>query len=124
MLVASWLVLLPLLWNAFSTLPTAERLEQSHMARIPTLQALGLIVARSAAELAAVLALTWPAARLFASRLALAALGLAVWFLYSMPLGLSRMEWLHRRWLALLVVLLLAGALVELAMRGVARARR
>lgn len=118
LLVLGWLILLPLLWKAFSTLPTPERLEQSRMARIPTLQSLRFVVGRSALELIAVVAMTWPHARWYAARLAFTALGLAAWFLYSTPLSVSRMEWLHRRWLVISVLLVVLGLLLELTVRG------
>jgi hypothetical protein len=93
------------------------------MARIPTLQGLRWVVGKSAAELCAVLVLTWPRARGYATRLAVAALGLLAWFLYSTPMSVSRMEWLHRRWLAFGVLLLLAALALDLLLRLVARLR-
>lgn len=124
LLALSWLVLLPLLWQAFATLPTPERLEQSRMARIPTLGSFLYTTGRSALEFAALLALTWPRPRLYASRLAFASVALLGWFLYSTPLNVSRMEWLYRRWLALAVLALLLALLVEVLARLARKAVR
>jgi hypothetical protein len=123
LLLLGWIALVPLLWSAFSTLPSAERLEQSRMARIPTLGAFLFMIGKSAAELLAVLALTWPRVRGYATRLAAAAFVLVAWFFISTPLSLTRMEWLHRRWLVAMVLLLLVALVLELALRRV-RPRR
>ena len=56
----SWIVLLPLLWSAVTTLPSAERLEQTRTAAIPTLRTLVMVIALSAAEAAFALLLLWP----------------------------------------------------------------
>ena len=116
-LIAGWLVLLPFLWQGFAEVPSAERLEQRHTVGIPTLATLGWTIAKSALELTAVLALAWPAARLYATRLWLAALGLAVWFVWSTPLGITTLEWMHRRWLAGMVVVLVGAAVVAAVAR-------
>jgi len=111
LLAASWLVLLPLLWSAFATLPSAERLAESHMAEIPTLATLGWTVLRSALEAGAVLMLLWPWwERGFLLRLWAAALGALSWFLATTPLSVTRLWWVHRRWLAVLMLGLLMAA--------------
>lgn len=111
LVATSWLTLLPLLWSAFATLPSAERLEQSHMAEIPTLATLGWTVLRSGLEAGAVLILLWPWwRRRFLLRLWLAAVAALVWFLATIPLSLTRMSWIHRRWLAALGLGLLVAA--------------
>ena len=92
------------------------------MARIPTLGAFLVMVARSAIELLGVIVLTWPRVRLYGRRLAVATAGLLLYFLFSAPLSLTRMEWLHRRWLATVILLLLLALMLELALR--ARHRR
>ena len=122
-LIASWLVLLPLLWSAFSDVPSPERLQQQRTVGIPTLATLGWTIAKSFAELTAVLALAWPRGRWYAARLWAAAIGLAAWFVYSTPLGITKLEWVHRRWLAAVIVsLVVAGAAAGVA--RVVRARR
>jgi uncharacterized membrane protein YfcA len=105
-------VLLPMLWSAVTTIPSAERLEQSHMVAIPTLGMFVQVALLSAAELAITLALIWPRwLRAYTVRIFFAALLLTAWFLATTPLGMSRLQWTHRRWLALVVlVLLLFGA--------------
>lgn len=112
-LLLSWIALLPLLWRAFATLPSAERLQQSHMVQIPTLQTFGLQVASSAAEVAVLLLLVWPfALRRYLLRLWAAALGTIVYFIATVPLSLTTLQWVHRRWLAAVALVLLAAAVV------------
>lgn len=116
-LVVSWLVQLPLLWAAFTTVPSAERLSRSHMIEIPTFGTVASTVAQSAVELAVVLALLFPwRPRGYLARLWLAAVGVWVWFIATTPLSLTRVAWVHRRWLAAVgAVLLLAAALATVA---------
>lgn len=110
-LILSWIVLLPMLWTAFSTVPSPERLAQSRMVRIPTLESLGLLVGRSAVELGVLLVLLVPwRRRFYLTRLSLAAVGVWAWFIGSTPLGLSQMTWLHRRWLAAVGAVLVVWA--------------
>jgi hypothetical protein len=110
-LILGWLVMLLHLWSAFATLPSPERLEQTRMVAIPTLQTLAFLVGRSALELAAVLAVLWPwRGRHYGLRVVAAAALLAVWFVATTPLSLSAIGWVHRRWLATTVAgLLLVG---------------
>ena len=122
LLIASWIALLPFLWGAFSTVPSAERLAQSHTVEIPTLGTLARVVLVSALELGVALAAAWPRGRLYGARLGAGAAGLAAWFIASAPLGITRLEWMHRRWLALVVVGL-AGAAVVAGVRVVVRRR-
>jgi hypothetical protein len=116
-LVLGWLAFLLLAWQAFATVPDAERLAQSRMAAIPTLQTLALIMLRSGLELAALAALTWPRRRLYTARLGLAAALLAIYFVVTTPLSVSALQWTHRRWLATIA----AG--LFLAFTGFAAAR-
>ena len=114
-LAVSWVVMLRYAWSAFSTLPSAERLETSRMAHIPTLGVFGWLAVRSAIELVAMVALAWPARRRHATRLAVAAVVLPAWFIGTAPLTLTVVEWVHRRWLAgvwLALVLALGSTLV------------
>jgi hypothetical protein len=113
-----WLVMLLFMWSAFSALPSAERLEQTRMMQIPTLQTLGMLVLRSAVELAFVLLLLLPWwRRFYTTRLVAAALLLAGWFLATTPLTISAMHWVHRRWLAAMIAALLACAVIAAAAR-------
>lgn len=121
-LFISWLVMLRYAWQAFSSLPSPERLEQSRMARIPTLGAVGWLAVRSACELTVLTALTWPVRRRYATRLAVAAVLLPLWFVATAPLTLTIMEWVHRRWLAG-VWLAVLGALVATIIAGWFRRR-
>jgi hypothetical protein len=127
-LIVGWLVMLPLLWAAFATFPSAERLEQARLVPIPTLQTVALLVARSALELAAVLGLLWPwRARRYLVRILGAAALLAAWFVLTTPLSLSAVAWVHRRWLAAmtggLLLVFVAAALAKLADGAAARVR-
>jgi hypothetical protein len=112
LLVAGWLFMLLHLWDAFAAFPSAERLEHSRTVAIPTLQTLGLLALRSTLELAAVLVLTWPWwDRRWIARVWTTALLVTAWFIITAPLTLSRMMWVHRRWLvAMALGLALAGA--------------
>jgi hypothetical protein len=124
-LVLGWLIMLLYMWSAFSTFPTAERLEHSRMMPIPSLRTLGLFMIRSGLELGAVLALLWPwQARAFLVRMVTAALLLATWFFVTTPLTLSMMHWVHRRWLAAMVVGLLLCAVAALPVRLFLHRRR
>ena len=70
------------------------------MSRIPTIGTLTWLAARSVLELAAMVGLAWPAARRYATRLLVALIALAGWFIATAPLTLTGVEWVHRRWLA------------------------
>lgn len=119
-LILGWLTMLLYAWSAFATFPSAERLEQSRMAPIPTLRSLALLGVRSAVELTVLLVLTWPwRSRAYATRLALAAGLLVAWFVLTTPLTLSMTEWVHRRWLAAVTAAVVVAFLVVLAARGV-----
>jgi hypothetical protein len=112
LLLGSWAVMVGYMWDALTTIPSADRLEETRMAVIPTPRTFFAAVAFSALELAAVLALLWPLRpSYYGARLAAAALGLAAWFVLTTPMGLSQMDWVHRRWL-FFMVLATAGALV------------
>ena len=121
-LVLGWLVMLLHLWSAFATFPTAERLEQARMVRIPTLRSIALLAGRSAIEVGALLALLWPwRPRRYTLRLCVAGTLMAGWFLATTPLTLSAAGWVHRRWLAAtaagLVLACVVTAVARLALR-------
>lgn len=124
-LILSWVVLIPLLWSAFMTVPSAERLQQSRMIEIPTFATFQLIAVESAVELLVVAALLFPwRARFYLSRLWVTALGVCVWFIASTPLSLTRLAWVHRRWLAAVGVTLLLCAVVGTVARLATRKTR
>ena len=116
-LAISWVIMMAYAWSAFSTMPTPERLETSRMSRIPTLGTLTWLGARSMLELAAMVALAWPAARRYATRLFLALIALAGWFFATAPLTLTGVEWVHRRWLAAVWVTFLLALIGTVAAR-------
>lgn len=109
-LTAAWAVAVYYMWDAMTTVPTAGRLEQSRMAEIPTPTTFYAAVFMSGFELAVVLAILWPwRPEYYASRIGFAALALVTWFVMTTPMDLTRMDWVHRRWLAFMIVTLAVG---------------
>lgn len=120
LLLASWVVMVAFMWDAMTTLPSAERLQQSRLVEIPGPRRFFAAVAFSAMELAVILAALWPwRPAYYASRLAITALAVATWFLITVPPGLSDMDRAHRQWLAFLVLAQGAALAVLLAYRAV-----
>jgi hypothetical protein len=117
-LAVSWLVMLLYAWSAFSSLPSPERLEISRMARLPTFTTMTRLAGRSAAELAVMIALAWPVPRRYVPRLLAAVLALPVWFILTVPLTLTVVEWVHRRWLAAAWIGLLLALIASLCCRA------
>lgn len=110
-LVLSWLAMIGLMVKEYGTVPSAEQLADDRHVRPPLPADLTRNILTSALELAAIAALLWPWWRRFYTRRALAAfVVLCIWFVYSAPMSLNRMELQHRRWLALAVLLALAAA--------------
>ena len=100
LLVLGWLLAVWYMWEAMATLPSAERLETTRLVAIPTIRTFLSAVLFSALELAIVLGLLWPTwPQLYATRVAVAVLALVTWFILTTPMDLSRMDWVHRRWL-------------------------
>jgi hypothetical protein len=115
-LIASWLVMVAHLWDALTTLPSAERPEQTRMAVIPTPRTFAAAVIFSALELGVALALLWPwRPAWYGARLAMTGLGLVTWFIITTPMGLSQMDWVHRRWLAFMILATAAALFVQIA---------
>ena len=119
LLTASWGVAVYLMWRGLTTVPSAERLAESRLVPIPTPSSFAKAFALSAAELLAMVALTWPGRR-FVLRIWVAALAAWGWFLVTAPLGLNTVQWAHRRWLAAVALWLLVTAVVA-AVRSVVR---
>ncbi len=118
LLVLSWIAAVAFMWEAMSRVPSAERLEESKLVAIPTLQVFLTAAVFSGMELAMVLAALWPwKADFYASRLGVTALALVTWFIMTTPMDLSRMDWIHRRWLAFLIVASLTALLTLLLYR-------
>lgn len=119
LLAVSWLVAVWYMWDAMTTIPSAERLQETRMAEIPGPRRFFTAAAFSAMELAVVLAALWPwRPGYYASRLAVTALGVLTWFVMTTPMGLSRMDWVHRRWLFFLIAAQVAGLVVVLLYRA------
>lgn len=111
LLTLSWGVAVYLMWRGLTTVPSAERLAESRMVRIPTPASFAWQLGLSVVELLAAVALTWPG-RYFLPRLWLAALGAWAWFFATAPLGINTVQWAHRRWLAAVALWLLVTAIV------------
>lgn len=124
LLAALWAVAVFFMWDALTTIPSADRLEDSKLVAIPTPRTFFAAVAFSAMELAVVLVALWPwRPEYYGSRLGVTTLVMIAWFITTTPMDLSRMDWVHRRWLAATIALLLAGLLVLLAWRLARRLR-
>lgn len=125
LLVVGWCVAVYQMWEAMTTIPSAERLATSRMVVIPTPRTFFAAVAFSAMELAIVLAALWPwRPAYYASRLAITALVMFTWFVVTTPMQLSRMDWVHRVWLALTILALLVAFVAVLASRLIRRLTR
>ena len=123
-LVLGWLVAVWFMWDALTTLPSAARLEESRLVAIPTVRTFWAAALFSGLELAVVMALLWPwRPEWYAARLGLAVLGLVTWFIMTTPMDLTRMDWVHRRWLVAMAATLLLVLVFLLLARGVARLR-
>jgi hypothetical protein len=122
-LVVGWVVMVGLMWDALTMIPSAERLEASRMAVIPTPRTFFTAMTFSALELALVLAVLWPWwTGYYATRLGVTALALSTWFVMTIPMGLNRMDWIHRRWLAAMALATAAALIVTLGYRLIRRA--
>lgn len=120
LLIASWAVAVWYMWQAMSTVPSAARLQETRLVEIPGPRRFFTATAFSAMELAVVLAVLWPwRTEYYASRLAIAALAIVTWFVSTTPLDLSRMDWVHRRWLAFLALATLVALAILLLHRAV-----
>jgi hypothetical protein len=124
LLVVGWAVMVGFMWDALTMVPSAERLEESRMAVIPTPRTFFTAVIFSALELAVVLAALWPwRPGFYATRLGVTALALTTWFVITIPMGLSRMDWVHRRWLVVMVIAVSAALVITLGYRLLRRVR-
>jgi hypothetical protein len=120
LLLGSWIAMLALMRIEFWTVPPPEALARERMVRLPTPETLRGTALRSTAEVALLLLATIPG-RAWVSRVALAGGMLALYFVLGAPLSVTSVEQVHRRWLALVALALLAtaagAALVRLARR-------
>ena len=109
----SWLVLVVMMWQAYHRVPTPEALGDARHVRPPLPVDLYLNMATSLGESLFLTALLWPWwGKRYLGRLVLGTVALVLWFFLSVPMDLNTMEWLHRRWLALMVLFLIVCALV------------
>lgn len=118
-LALSWVVAVAYMWEAMSRVPSAERLETSRLVHIPTPRTFMTAAIFSAMELGVVLAALWPwRPGFYASRLGATALALITWFIMTTPMSVSRMDWVHRRWLAFTTAAILLALVVLLVYRA------
>lgn len=119
---ASWAILAVLMWRAFHTLPSAEALADARQVRPPLPADLLLNLGESLAVAILLAGVLWPSrARRYILRVGIALIALVAWFIMSVPLDLNTMEWLHRRWLALMTVMLLLTLLTYPLLNRIAR---
>lgn len=112
LIVASWPIMVLLMWRALWTVPDAAVLQSPRMVPPPTLASFWLQTAMAAAEVAALAVLIWPRWRRWGLRVGLAALALPAWFLATVPNGLTTVDQVHRRGLVALVVVVWVAAIV------------
>ena len=117
-LVASWIAMVAYMWEVSATIPAGERLQESRIAVVPTPRTFYTAVVFSAMELGLVLAALWPwRPTLYASRLAVSGLALVTWFVMTTPMSLNRMDGVHRRWLAFMILAVALALITLLAYR-------
>jgi hypothetical protein len=122
LLIVAWVAMVGQMWEALTTLPSAARLEESRMAVIPTPRTFAAAVIFSALELGVVLAALWPWwTAYYPARLGLTAMALVTWFLITVPVGLSQMDWVHRRWLGFMIFATITALVVDLGYRLLSR---
>ena len=118
LLVVTWLIAVGYMWTALVTIPSADRLEQTRMVAIPTPRTVLTAVTFSAMELGVVILALWPRwTGYWATRLAVVLLALVTWFIMTTTMDVSRMDWVHRRWLASTILLIMVALLVLLGYR-------
>jgi hypothetical protein len=117
-IIVSWGVQVTYMWEALTTVPSAERLEETRMAVIPTSRTFFAAVVFSALELTVVLVALWPwRPDYYTARLAGTLLAIVTWFVLTIPMGLSTMDWVHRRWLFFLILAAAGALIVDLTLR-------
>lgn len=122
-LLVAWGVMVAYMWDAVTTIPDSERLGESRLIVIPGARTLVTSVIFSAFELAVVLAVLWPGwSAYWATRLSVTALALVTWFVMTTPMReLSRLDWVHRRWLAFMFLAVVVALVATALYRVVAR---
>lgn len=114
----SWVAAVAFMWEGMSRVPSAERLEESRLVTIPTPRTFLTAAIFSGMEVALVLAALWPwKPDFYAARMGVTALALITWFIMTTPMDVSRMDWIHRRWLAFMVALITITLVILLVYR-------
>lgn len=106
LVLISWPVTAFLMWQQLWTLPDPEILRLPRMVRPPTMQAFTREAIIAAGEVLVIATLVWPRRRFYATRLLVAAAALPIWFLITVPRGLTTVDQVHRRVVAALILLL------------------
>ncbi len=123
----SWLVTVPFMWHAVTTVPSAQRLQamSSRIMHVPSPTTFLRTTGQSLVELLALLLLLWPFWRpLWLTRLLVAFLALGLWAVATMPLELTNLEQVHHQWLVGCDVALLLALIVTMGARLAGAIRR
>ena len=126
-IAVSWLVAVPVMWHAVTTVPSAQRLQamSSRIMHVPSPTTFLRTSGQSLVELLVLLLLLWPFwRRLWLTRLLVAFLALGTWAVLTMPLELTELEQVHHQWLVGCDVALLLAMVVTLLARIVGAVRR
>ena len=119
LLAVSWVVAAIYMWHAVATIPSAEHIEASRLVGPLTPRMFVTAVIFSGMELGIVLAALWPwKPEYYASRLCVAGLALVTWFIMTTPMDLTRLDWVHRCWLAFMISAVAVALLGLLAYRA------
>jgi hypothetical protein len=113
-LVLSWLAMLILMRHEFWTFPAPEVLQRERMVRAPTMQSLVTNAVRSGVELLLLTLLLWPG-RAYAVRLATTTAGLIPYYVLTTPLGITSVDQVYRRWLAIVALVLLLATILTVS---------
>lgn len=124
LVLLSWPIAAFLMWQQLWIVPDAEVLRVPRMVRPPTMQAFTREVLVLAAEVLVLASLLWPRRHLYAIRLLLAAAALPVWFVVTVPRGLTTVDQVHRRTIAVLILVLWLSVLMLAVWRLVRRLNR
>lgn len=121
-LVLSWVVMVTVMAAEFRAVPAADVLQRHRMVQPPTAATFGVEVAASALALVFACLVLWPGwARLYRTRLLTTGAALALWFLLTPPLAITSVQRVHRSWLALTGLSLVALAGLSLLYAAITR---
>lgn len=109
----SWIVLVALMWHAFRTVPSAAALSDARHVPPPLPRDFVRHTIESFLQFLLVTVFLWPWwRRFYIWRGLLATFVMMAWFLFTVPLDINNMIWLHRRWEALVILALIVAVMV------------